>query len=485
MCVFFLTWCVTIRFCVAAGRHYFFNLLTKASEWGLDPSVLQTTAPPQTYPVVANPHDATPGFTPQNPASAALSVAGRFPPFTPPDSVSATSSLHNSPHSMPLNQRQSDSMLGLQSRSTVHRAPPYHHSASSPEKRTWDCISSSTDSLQAMAIDEGSTSVLGVGGAVGRSFDTASGGSPSGLFCVPQPKEPRGGGGGGGGDSATVAASILSKLPRFGSAAKRRTAAADQDGGGANFFTGLKHSASTADVPAHLTGGGAAGGGSLELQRWGVGGQMQHAWGGRHYHDSAYGSPPGALIVNTKSMRELMFNTPIAGSLTKSGSGLPSPSGSFGSFGNLQQHPQFLAAINGTAAAAAEGTAGNPLLGEKGQAAASAHTPTQQSQPQQAAGRAPLRVINGLGQGGYACVVQVESTEDGHSQFAMKVIPKHKATRRRDRARLQVCDIRRRDVLPLIYWLCSSIFIIFIFLAHALECSFFRAPPPLQRWNCE
>ena len=403
--------------------------------------MLQTNAPPQTYPVVGSLHDSTPapGFTA---TPAALSVAGRFPPFTPPEynnnSVSATSLQHSSPHNMPFSQRQSDSMLSYHSRNTFLKA---QHSAS-PEKRTWDCISSSTDSLQAMAIDEGSTSVHGVGGAVGRSFDTVSGGSPSGLFCVPLPKEPRGGGGGAANGSPNVAASILSKLPGFGSAAKRRTGAADHHSGGGNFFAGLKHSASTADVPAHLTGssGGAAGGGSLEQERWHQGGQGPHAWGGRshlnHHHAASYGSPPGALIVNTKSMRELMFNTPVAGSLTKSGSGLPSPSGSFGSFGNLQQHPQFLAAINGTAAAAPEEATGSPLSGEYGQQ--QQQQAATQPPPQASAGRAPLRVTSGLGQGGYACVVQVESTEDGHSQFAMKVIPKHKATRRRDRARLQV-----------------------------------------------
>ena len=61
-------------------------------------------------------------------------------------------------------------------------------------------------------------------------------------------------------------------------------------------------------------------------------------------------------------------------------------------------------------------------------------------------------MVAGLGQGGYACVVECEALEppspppppNGGGQrqpagrFALKVVPKHKAARRRERARLAV-----------------------------------------------
>ena len=52
-------------------------------------------------------------------------------------------------------------------------------------------------------------------------------------------------------------------------------------------------------------------------------------------------------------------------------------------------------------------------------------------------GRAPVRVLDGLGQGGYSCVVACEHTATGQP-FALKVISKSKVSRKRDRARLRL-----------------------------------------------
>jgi len=107
-------------------------------------------------------------------------------------------------------------------------------------------------------------------------------------------------------------------------------------------------------------------------------------------------SPHGSLITHSKSKRELMRNSQVGG-------GLPASVSSF-------EHNSDVFPEN--------------------------HDHSEANSP--STSLAPLRVVDGLGQGGFACVVQVESTEDKTSQFAMKVIPKHKATRRRDRARLKV-----------------------------------------------
>jgi hypothetical protein len=289
---------------------------------------------------------------------------------------------------MPFHHQQSDSMLSMHSGAGPyggHGTAQVH--AASLEKRNWDSISCSTDSLQAMAIDEGSA-FAGGGGAGASSGGGgslgAAGGSPSALFSAPAPGERR-----GSGSSSSMAASFLSKLPGFSGVAKRRPGAA-ASGFSADPRLGLKHSASTADVHGQQGGGG----------------RPVHAWGGR----GGDGSPPGALIVNTKSMREHMFNSQLAANA------MPSPSGSFGSFGHLHPQPHPLAP-------------GHPSPG-----AHALHPPPP--------GKAPLRVVAGLGQGGYACVVQVEHTDSGVA-FAMKVVPKHKAGRRRDRARLEVAPRAR------------------------------------------
>lgn len=126
-------------------------------------------------------------------------------------------------------------------------------------------------------------------------------------------------------------------------------------------------------------------------------------------------STNGSLITHSKSKRELMRNSQVGGGLSASVSSFEHSSDMFPE--NLDH---------------SEANAPLPAL-------------------------APLRVVDGLGQGGFACVVQVESTEDKTSRFAMKVIPKHKAMRRRDRARLKV-------------WHLSS-FLVYEFLWN-VSCSF-------------
>jgi len=107
-------------------------------------------------------------------------------------------------------------------------------------------------------------------------------------------------------------------------------------------------------------------------------------------------SPHGSLITHSKSKRELMRNSQVGGGLSASVSSFEHSS---------------------------------DMLPENVDHSEANSPPTS---------LAPLHVVDGLGQGGFACVVQVESTEDQTSRFAMKVIPKHNATRRRDRARLKV-----------------------------------------------
>lgn len=51
-------------------------------------------------------------------------------------------------------------------------------------------------------------------------------------------------------------------------------------------------------------------------------------------------------------------------------------------------------------------------------------------------GSMPLRVVGGLGAGGYACVVKAVHTETGEA-FALKVIAKGACKKKRDRVRLQ------------------------------------------------
>lgn len=49
----------------------------------------------------------------------------------------------------------------------------------------------------------------------------------------------------------------------------------------------------------------------------------------------------------------------------------------------------------------------------------------------------PLKVVGGLGRGGYAVVVKVEHTDD-HTVYAMKVISKERAQSKREQDRLKI-----------------------------------------------
>lgn len=276
------------------------------------------------------------------------------------------------------NTCQMPSLQSMQSGAGPHGGSK---AASLAKRNYWDCISSSTDSLQAMTFDNSPSGGASAGGgaAAGASSGGAGlgGGGSSALFRTPEFKQRRGAG---------VAASFLSKLPSFFGDKKRSGAAATG--------LGLKQSAST---ESSLSGGLGGGPCRYQLKTW--------------------DTPHGSIVASSKSKREQLRHSPFAESL-------PAP---LGSLDHLDVHPHALA-----------------------------------PSPPPPAGCAPLRVVHGLGQGGFACVVQVERTEDG-AAFAMKVVPKHKASRLRDRARLKVDTLglghsfnKKHLLMELVFLFCSE-----------------------------